>query len=332
MISPPISPASVESKDVDLPRPCVEHLSARSDGPLRRMEEAVRPYRLQITPLAGGVRLIGHKIAVRLAAAMVDRIGEAFLAAGRVDDALIATTVDAVVENALKHDLAYRLEGLRGALRPMSLSQVAFMDALLSPERALIFGIGPTGTGKTHLAIAAGLSLVAQSKYKSLIITRAHHVLEGEVMTPALRAETAADAQLTPIEDTLHDLIGRDETVRLTGEQVIEIMPLGRMHGRTFNQSFIVVDEAQNMTVPKMRMVVTRLGRASCMVILGDLAQSVLRSGEPSGLAHLLGLINKTDLAVIHKFRNVEIIRNDVVASIEALYSREDGPGLRAVA
>jgi phosphate starvation-inducible protein PhoH and related proteins len=104
------------------------------------------------------------------------------------------------------------------------------------------------------------------------------------------------------------------------------------MRGRTFNQSFIVVDEAQNMTVRKMRMAVTRLGRASRMVVTGDPAQHDLPSGEPSGLTHILRLIGGTDLALVHQFQNLEIIRNDLVASIEALYSLEDHEDIRPAA
>jgi phosphate starvation-inducible PhoH-like protein len=157
-------------------------------------------------------------------------------------------------------------------------------------------------------------------------------MMEGEVMTPALRAETGPDEQLTAIEDALHDLIGHEALKRLAGSGQIEITPLGRMRGRTFNDSFIIVDEAHNMTVRKMRMVVTRIGQDSRMVITGDPAQVDLPGDEPSGLAHLLGLIKGTDLALVHEFTRRQIIRNDLVARLETLYAGEDAPGLRAAA
>jgi phosphate starvation-inducible PhoH-like protein len=214
----------------------------------------------------------------------------------------------------------------------MSLSQAAFMNAMLFSPRSLIFGVGPTGTGKTHLAIAAGLNQVAELRFKSLVITRPHVRLEGEIMTPELRAETAYGEQLTPIEDELHALIGREDTRRRIEKGLIEIVPLGRMRGRTFNETFVVVDEAQNMTVRKMRMAVTHLGRGSRMIVTGDPVQNDLPSGETSGLTHLLGMIAGTDLAMVHQFQNIEIIRNDLVARIEMLYSREDGVGFPAAA
>jgi phosphate starvation-inducible PhoH-like protein len=320
----------VRSHDVDFPQRYVEHLFSRSDAPGRHIELAVRPYRLQIIPQYGGVRLAGDEVAVTLAEKIMERIGAALLATGHVDEALIRDTAVSVIQDTLKHDLAYRLSGLRQELRPMSLSQVAFMNAVLLADRSLIFGVGPTGTGKTHLAIAAGLNLVAESRFKCLIITRPHVMMEGEVMTPELCAETANDEQLTPLEDVLHELIGNAETRRLIDQGVIKIMPLGRMRGRTFNPSFILLDEAQNMNVRKMRMAVTRLGLASCMVVTGNPVQNDLLSGETSGLTHLLRLIAGTDLALVHQFQNHEIIRGDLAARLEALYSQEDGVDMRA--
>jgi phosphate starvation-inducible PhoH-like protein len=182
------------------------------------------------------------------------------------------------------------------------------------------------------MAIAAGLNHVAESRFKSLVITRPHVRLEGEVMTPERRADITYDEQLTPIEDELHALIGREDTQRRIDQGLIEIMPLGRMRGRTFNETFVVVDEAQNMTVRQMRMAVTRLGRGSCMVVTGDPVQNDLPGDEPSGLTHLLGMIAGTDLAVVHQFQNIEIIRNHLVASLETLYSQEYDAGRRAAA
>jgi len=317
------SAAPMRSRDIDLRPRYVEILFSGSNVPARRIELAVRPYRLQIIPQPTGVRLAGDEVAVTLAERMMERITTALQ--GQADAApTITETAASVVHDALKHDLVFRLIGLRHPLRPASLSQVAFMNAILQAERSLIFGIGPTGTGKTYLAIAAGLNLVAESRFKSMIVTRPHVRMEGEIVTTALSAETTYDEQLIPIEDVLRDLIGREEIRRLTEQGLIEIMPLGRMRGRTFNESLIVIDEAQNMTVRKMRMAVTRLGRASRMVVTGDPGQNDLPNGETSGLNHLMRLVAGTDFAFVHQFQYQEIIRNELVAGIEALYSRDD--------
>lgn len=314
------------SHDVELPPNLAERVAA--EGLVRRFELAVSPYRLRIARAPAGVRIGGDELAVTLAVEMLKGILEVFHETGQVDGSLINDTASAVVQNALRHEQSFRLTGLHHPLRPMSLSQVAFLNAILFSHQSLIMGIGPTGTGKTHLAIAAGLNLLAEARIKRIVITRPHVMMEGEIMTPALRAETERDDQLKSIEDVLYDLIGHDETKRLTEQDLLEITPLGRMRGRTFKESVIIVDEAQNMTVRKMRMAVTRIGLGSRMIVTGDPAQIDLRGDEPSGLTHLLGLVASADLAVVHYFERHQIVRNEVVARLEALYSQADADAM----
>ncbi|MBL8537538.1 MAG: PhoH family protein [Hyphomonadaceae bacterium] len=298
------------------------HFLAAPNGAARALEAAVRPYRLAVRGSEEGLRLDGDATAVALASDAVERLLAA-MHGGGLDDEKVRGVVGEAIEYVLKHDLAFRLVGLSQALRPMSLSQVAFMNTLLHAERALVFGIGPTGTGKTHIAIAAGLNALALGKVKTLVATRPHVMMEGEVITAAIRAETALDDQLAPIEDELHALLGPEEVKRLKEREQLEVLPLGRMRGRTFNDAYIVIDEAQDLTIRKMRMAVTRLGRGSRMVITGDPSHIDLHEEEPSGLPHILAMIAGTDLALVHEFDRPNIIRNDVVARLEALYAGE---------
>ncbi|MEO1013861.1 MAG: PhoH family protein [Pseudomonadota bacterium] len=221
----------------------------------------------------------------------------------------------------MKRDFVFRLKGIFHPVRPLSLAQVAYMDDLLDKRAPLVFGVGPTGTGKTHLAIAAALSQLASEEIKRIVVTRPHILQEGEVMTAEMRAETRRDDQFAPIFDVLHDLLRHDDIAQLIDQRRLEILPLGLIRGRTFNDSSIIVDEAQDMTVQRMRMAVTRLGRRSRMVVTGDPSQVTLRTDEPSGLAHLLNLLRETDVARIHEFKRGEIIRNETVAKLEALYA-----------
>lgn len=330
--SVPASGDKIVAHDVKLQPRLAELLFAEAAVLGQLIQRAVRPFRLTLSPGQEGARITGHEVAVSLAVEILAQVSQIVRAGHSVSGDMLNNVATRAVEDALRHELAYRLTGLHRPVRPMSLSQVAFMNTMLSSERALIFGVGPTGTGKTHLAIAAGLNLVAEKHFKSLVITRPRGMQEGDVMTPALRAETTYDQQLTPIEDALHDLIGRDETHRQIEHGLIDIVPLGRMRGRSFNESFILIDEAQNMDRQKMRMALTRLGRNSRMVVTGDPAQTSLPGDEPSGLTHILQLIAGTDIALVHQFQNHQIIRNDIVARLEALYSDEDRPELRAAA
>ncbi|MDR3509803.1 MAG: PhoH family protein [Caulobacteraceae bacterium] len=310
------------SQDVTLPFAVIERLFVNESG-LREIDAALKPFRVQIQRQGEAVRLTGDELGVSLGAKVIQRMIDVPPTSGEPN--AVHDAAQWVVQNALKHDLSLRLTGLPKAFRAMSLGQVAFMETLLHGDHALIFGVGPTGTGKTHLAVAAGLTGVAEARFKCLVITRPRVMLEGEVMTASLRAETAYDEQLTPIEDVLHDLIGHDEIRRMTEHGLIRILPLGALRGRTFNNSFIILDEAQNMTVRKMRMAVTRMGAGSRMVVTGDLRQVDLPEGEVSGLSHLLQLISGTDVAAVHQFQTQQIIRNEIVAQLEALYGHAGG-------
>lgn len=332
MNSVPRSNQNTVSQDIEMPSQSAQILFSGSDAAGHNIPHAVRPFRIGITPVAGGIRLVGDEIAVSLVVEMMRRIVEATKAGQAINEPLVNAVAMSTVNDALKHALSFRLNGIHSAVRPMSLSQVAFMNAMLFSDCPLIFGVGPTGTGKTHLAIAAGLNLIADKHFKTMVVTRPRGMLEGDIMTAALRAETVYDEQLTPIEDALHDLIGRDETRRLLEHGLLEITPLGRMRGRSFNECFVLIDEAQNMAKKMMRMALTRLGRDSRMVVTGDPAQIALAGDEPSGLPHILKRIERTDIAVVHQFQNHQIIRNPTVARIEAIYSTEDEPEIRAAA
>lgn len=165
---------------------------------------------------------------------------------------------------------------------------------------------------------------LALGHVKHIVITRPHVVMEGEVITQATRKEMDQDDQFDFFEDILRDLIGYQEFTRLIEQRMLELTPLGHMRGRTFNDSFIIVDEAQNMTIRKMRMAVTRIGQGSRMVVTGNPDHVDLRGGETSGLSHLLRLLQGTDVASVHHFEKNQIIRTNIVARLEELYERKD--------
>lgn len=291
-------------------------------GVIRDFAASFAPYTVETTLAGRDVTLSGHAVAVELAARILQAANDEVAEHGTLDRVGFMVLIDKILQHDLKYALAFRLQGVPHAVRPLTLSQFAFMSAMLNDPHHLVFGIGPTGTGKTHLALAAGLSLLASGVVKHLVVTRPHVLWEGEVMTGPKRAEILNEGQLTPIEDELHSLIGKEATERLIASAQLEIVPLGCLRGRTFNESFILVDESQNLTVHNMRMAVTRIGRDSRMVVLGDPEQVDLHGDELSGLPHLLKLIRSRDIALVHHFRRREIIRDPLVMELEALYSQ----------
>lgn len=303
-----------------------EQFLAANDALVKTAQQAVHPFSFRISPTAQGVQVSGDEPAVMIASRIIEQIVQATGGNKIADAALLDATVSKVKANTLKLDLAFRLPGLTHPVVPMSLNQVAFMQTLLSPGQQLILGVGPTGTGKTHLAIAAALNHLAEERVKHIVITKPHVMMEGEVATPASRLELENDSQFDFFEDILRDLIGYQPFNQLVEQRQLELLPLGHMRGRTFNDAFVIVDEAQNMSVRKMRMAVTRIGRASRMVVTGDPTHVDLRGDETSGLAHLIGLLQGTDIAKIHHFENSQIIRNSLVARLEELYAGQREP------
>lgn len=295
-------------------------VSALATGGLELITRAMRPYQLQAQLGPNGARVRGHVVAVDLFGKLMGELENSAGGGQSLDPHALAEALHAFLEHQLRFDLAFRLQGVPHAVRPLNLSQLAFMNALLADPHQLILGIGPTGTGKTHLAIAAGLGLLAAGTVQHLVITRPLVLWEGEVMTAPRRADIVNEGQLTAIEDELHELIGYEASQRLIAEGKLELIPLGCLRGRSFNQSYIVVDEAQNLLSHQMRMVLTRLGRGSRMVVLGDPEQIDLHGDELSGLPDILQRLEDRDLALVHQFRRSEIVRNPLVAEIEALF------------
>ena len=317
--------SGTRTHDMRLPNQLAERLMTERDGPARWIEEAIAPFRSHIAPTGEGVQVSGEAVAVALTTAILENLSEVLAGNAHADNAALQDAIAAAVDTSLKHELAFRLTGLMLPIRPMSLNQVAFMQSLLTREKTLVLGLGPTGTGKTHLGIAAAINQLVLENVKYIVATRPHVIMEGEVLTSEKRQELDYDEQLNALADVFRDLLGFHEFNRLVEEQTIEILPLGRMHGRTFNEAFIIIDDAQNMSPRKMRMAVTRIGQGSRMLITGDAKKSELRDNQPSGLADLLDLLRGSDLADIHTFTRHQIIRNRIVAELEELYESRQG-------
>ncbi len=320
---PDPTPAKMREFDVLLPMPQgrAELLLGRRGEALNAIRGAASPFDFAATADPRGLGLDGDWRATLIAEHAIRKLFPTTEAINGEPAAPVEETIAAVVADALKRDFVFRLKGIFHPVRPLSLAQIAYMDDLLDRTAPLVFGVGPTGTGKTHLAIAAAISLLAQERVKRIVVTRPHVLEDGEVMTAETRAERRRDDQFAPIFDVLHDLLRHDAIEELMDQRRLEVLPLGLIRGRTFNDSYIVIDEAQDMTVQRMRMAVTRIGRRSRMVVTGDPSQVTLRTDEPSGLAHLLGLLRGKDIARIHAFERRAIIRNETVAKLEALYA-----------
>jgi phosphate starvation-inducible PhoH-like protein len=212
-------------------------------------------------------------------------------------------------------------------IRPKTLNQKRYVDAI--DAHTIVFGIGPAGTGKTYLAMAKAVKAL-QSKQVSRIILTRPAVEAGERLgfLPGTLSEKI-DPYLRPLYDALHDMMDPELIPKLMSTGVIEVAPLAYMRGRSLNDAFIILDEAQNSTAEQMKMFLTRLGFGSKMVVTGDVTQVDLPGGARSGLraaADVLDGINDIHFA---ELTSADVVRHRLVSEIVDAYARhEQQPGL----
>jgi phosphate starvation-inducible PhoH-like protein len=188
-------------------------------------------------------------------------------------------------------------------------------------ENTLVFGIGPAGTGKTYLAMAAAVETLLTGGVRRIILSRP--AVEAGERLGFLPGDLAAkvDPYLRPLYDALYEMLGPEQTGRLMEQGTIEIAPLAYMRGRTLNDAFIVLDEAQNTTPEQMKMFLTRLGFNSKMVITGDITQMDLGDGRPSGLKVIRGVLHGVEGAGFIELTGDDVVRHRIVAAIVQAYA-----------
>lgn len=219
-----------------------------------------------------------------------------------------------------------------GGLTLRTPRQLHYADALSNGELDLILGIGPAGTGKTYIAVAAAVEALRAERVDRIVVTRPA-VEAGERLgfLPGDLAEKV-DPYLQPIWDAFRAQFGEAELRTRRDRKQIEVAPLAFMRGRTLSNAFVIVDEAQNASIPQMKMVLTRLGEGSRMVVTGDPSQVDLPRHEPSGLAHAVALLEGVIGVEIVRFAAVDVVRHRLVARIIEAYDREDGKTREATA
>ena len=205
-------------------------------------------------------------------------------------------------------------------IRPKTLNQKRYVDAI--DDHTIIFGIGPAGTGKTYLAMAKAVQAL-QSKQVSRIILTRPAVEAGERLgyLPGTLSEKI-DPYLRPLYDALHDMMDPEAIPKLLTAGVIEVAPLAYMRGRTLNDAFIILDEAQNTTAEQMKMFLTRLGFGSKVVVTGDVTQVDLPTGQRSGLRIIQGILGDIDDIHFAQLSAQDVVRHRLVGKIVAAYDQ----------
>lgn len=208
------------------------------------------------------------------------------------------------------------------AIRAKTLNQKRYVDAI--DQHTIVFGIGPAGTGKTYLAVAKAVQALQEKRINRIILTRPA-VEAGERLgfLPGTLSEKI-DPYLRPLYDALHDMIEPEKIPRLMTSGTIEVAPLAYMRGRTLNDAFIILDEAQNTSPEQMKMFLTRLGFGSTMVITGDVTQIDLPRGNSSGLQVVKEILQGVEDVAFCNLTSTDVVRHKLVSRIVDAYSAYD--------
>ncbi len=206
-------------------------------------------------------------------------------------------------------------------IRTKNLGQYRYVQACRDND--IVFGIGPAGTGKTFLAVAMAVSAMRKGEVKRIVLTRpAVEAGESLGFLPGDLKEKV-DPYLRPLYDALYSIFGVEQTLRLMERETIEVAPLAYMRGRTLDDAFVILDEAQNTTVPQMKMFLTRLGFGSKMIVNGDTTQIDLPRGTSSGLINARDTLEKVDGIKVVRFHAADVVRHPLVSKIIQAYEEE---------
>lgn len=205
-------------------------------------------------------------------------------------------------------------------LKPKTLGQRKYVESIR--KRDIVFGIGPAGTGKTYIAVAMAAHAYKNKQVQKIILTRPA-VEAGERLgfLPGDMQEKV-DPYLRPLYDALYDILGRETTLRLREKEAIEVVPLAYMRGRTLDNSFIILDEAQNTTKEQMKMFLTRMGFGSKIVVTGDVTQVDLPRGKKSGLVEASKILKHVKGIDFCYLKDVDVVRHELVKRIITAYDK----------
>ena len=210
----------------------------------------------------------------------------------------------------------------RKLIRPRGANQTLYMQR--ARDHDLAFGVGPAGTGKTYLAVAAAVDALENEQVRRIVLVRPAveagerlGFLPGDLMQKV-------DPYLRPMYDALYDMIGAERVTRLIERSVIEIAPLAFMRGRSLNESFVLLDEAQNTSIEQMKMFLTRIGFGSRAVVTGDITQIDLPSGQTSGLKNAIEVLRDVEGISFTYFNSKDVVRHELVRRIVEAYEKNE--------
>ena len=318
-------PNEVETQQLEFNDPHLfRNLLNQHDQHVKILQHALQ---VRIRVRASGLEIEGDPLQVELASQIVRQLYGLLekgypVYASDVDYAIRILSGDARAKlQDIFLDTIY-ISAHKRTITPKSIAQKAYIDAIRRYD--IVFGIGPAGTGKTYLAMAMAVAELMKNNYVRIILTRPA-VEAGEKLgfLPGDLAEKV-NPYLRPLYDALHDMVDFDRAHKLVERGTIEVAPLAFMRGRTLNDSFVILDEAQNTTPEQMKMFLTRLGYGSKAVITGDATQVDLPAGKPSGLKEASRILKGVHGIRFVTFTEKDVARHHLVQEIISAYERDE--------
>ena len=296
------------------------------DGNVKKIE---KEFGVRIVNREGAIKIVGERRNAEAAASVIEHIKSSLEKNEEITEQSLGYIIEAVKEktadegeiDALHDDLICLTVNGR-PLRPKTVGQKKYVDMIR--KDTIVFGIGPAGTGKTYLAMAMAITAFKNNEVNRIILTR-----------PAIEAgeklgflpgdlQQKVDPYLRPLYDALYEIMGAEQFAKNMEKGLIEVAPLAYMRGRTLDNAFIVLDEAQNTTPEQMKMFLTRIGYGSKAVVTGDLTQVDLGEGKRSGLTDAANILKNIEGIGIMTLTNKDVVRHPLVQKIINAYEKAD--------
>jgi phosphate starvation-inducible PhoH-like protein len=317
-------------KKIALPEEGIETLYGAHDANLKHIESVLN---VDIRTQGSELTVEGDPDAERRAQRIFDGLRILMDSGYTLANGDVKTAADLVVENADVDLRDYFAKGVQRPLtkrrvNPKSVNQRKYLDAI--DQLDIVLGVGPAGTGKTYLAMAQAVQYLVAKKVSRIVLARPA-VEAGEKLgfLPGDLQEKV-NPYLRPLYDALFDMMDQEKATRLIERGVIEVAPLAFMRGRTLNDAFVILDEAQNTTSEQMKMFLTRLGFGSKAVVTGDITQIDLPNPRVSGLVEALKIISNVEGIGIVYFDDKDVVRHKLVQSIIKAYEAFSNNGSRS--
>ncbi len=298
-------------------------LCGQFDEHIRQLERSLG---VEVNIRGNAFRIIGEALPVRAASKLLQQLYEetarAPLTPARVH--LLLQAVEAEPElSCSETGRELEIHSRRLIVRPRGANQCQYLRHIL--ECDINFGIGPAGTGKTYLAVACAVQALEREQVRRIVLVRP--AVEAGERLGFLPGDLAQkiDPYLRPLYDALYEMLGFDRVAKYIEQNIIEVAPLAYMRGRTLNESFVILDEAQNTTTEQMKMFLTRIGFGSTVVVTGDITQIDLPRERVSGLRHVIEVLKDITGISFTFFQARDVVRHPLVQRVVTAYEQSDG-------